>query len=750
MGLLGAIKRVVMGSKEPTDLGDDVDVASWQQRIYAATQLAMYEAPVWSKLEKAVDGIFPGLISSVEADTFAGTPYEGRFRQGDQLDLNLMGRARNYWISFWDRFPTLKFARRPSSDVEVVDSLTRLVEKLSDEGGAVYECRRGMELSFTRGQDIVWPMFVRDRIQESEIVAGKIPASDFVRAAIEGGSVEIPLGADYEGIARAAQTALSPKGPAGEDNPFFFAMTEEQKQSLIQLQVRAQKMARKSKQPPHAIRPRAKIYFECTPYGSFCLVDPTVTDFEDVGWIARKIVMTPQEFQADPTFSDEAKREIKAQPLARIDKGTPVTSQPQYGLLSDGIHVADEQGRIVIWEIWDKIGWRRIYIAPGYPKHVGNSTRYPYMDLFGRPLFPDFFPCAWRTPWSRMRETPSRVLGNPGLEMMWAPQIEYIKCITGFVTACKSTARIFLCGPGVDPATQTQVAKAQDGTYIMPSQSYNPALHGPWDKQFVQLPMGDAPIDYLHAAEKVKHEAFEAVGITAASMTAAPQAPTATQETLISQGGSAIQGSMVSMFEDHYAELMWKALLMFLEYANPQEFEAYLGVDALKPRPSKNPPVQGADGQMVPQFEPSIAQVMQETDLVGERLECRFDPTSRTQNALRIKTLEDILTVASNVRDGAGMPFVDLKDILKQLCHEADVEVGDYKPTEAEIAMAVAAQMGNRQIGGGGDHEDGGDGRMAGGQRGKPAHDGRQSRDRGPEGDVSSSGNFHRRATAQA
>ncbi|MDD5305456.1 MAG: hypothetical protein PHS14_20340, partial [Elusimicrobia bacterium] len=210
----------------------------------------------------------------------------------------------------------------------------------------------------------------------------------------------------------------------------------------------------------------------------------------------------------------------------------------------DSKTTADMKGNVVIAEIWDKVGWRRIYLIPGYDKPVGKTTAYPYMDVYGRPLFPDFFPCAWRTPWSRQREIPARVLGLPGIEPMWGPQIEYIKTISAFILACKSSARVFLVGPGISQASLTAVAQAQDSAFVQFGGDDVPGSGGavgnataPANAKisdyFSQLPMPPAPRDYLVAAQQVKAEAYESVAITSASMTGQPQASTASQESMI-------------------------------------------------------------------------------------------------------------------------------------------------------------------------------------------------------------------------
>lgn len=743
---------------------DPVDVTMWTRRIRAAQALAALEKPVWDTLEAAVDGIYPNLLppEDGEGDDYYQALNHDRFRSGDQLDVNLMGRALRYKIAeAYDRFPTLRFTRKPTTDQDAVSAMVKLADKLLDEGDAVTQCRRGMELSYTRGQSIVWPMFIRNTVQESEVVAGKTTPVEYVEAVLHGAEPFVPLGADYAGIIAACKTALAPVDEEGRPRPEFFQMPDEIRDNIVTLQVRAERAERKQKQAPQPLTLRSKIHYECTPYGTFCLTDSGVTDFSRVSWIDRIFVMTPEEFRANPTFTDEAKRDVRPAPLPTSDGGVPVVSTGSETTKRDGDQqqTIDMEGRVTVHEIWDKIGCRRIYIVLGYDKPVGKSTRYPYMDDFGRPLFPDFFPCAWRTPWSRQQERPSRVLGLPGLEPMWAPQIEYIKTISAFVTACKSTARTAVVGPGVDQSTLTAWSRAQDGAIIKMSSDYSPQMHGEPAKQFTWLPMPSAPMDYLAAARLVKAEAFEAVAITSASMTGQPQAGTASQEQLIAQGAATTAGDVKATFEDQYAELALKSLMLFLEFANKHEIEAYLGPEALVPRPPNSLPVQDpATGEMIPAPpRPSIYEAMTSTDLLGERMEARFASSTRAQDFMRIKTLNDLLATVNLVRDGAGIPYKDPRELIDLVADACDVEVGPYHPTEGEIAMQVAAMVSNRGIAGKDAAEDAteppedpskphADSRKANGQRGTPNSPGAQSRGRSPFAQAGASGNQLRRA----
>lgn len=757
MGLVAGIVNGIKGmfvtkDGDPPKASEEEVVRAWHERLYSAQRLAETELPIWLKLENACDGIFPSLITGETGD--GGVTYTSMLRSPDQVDVNLIGRALRARVSAaYDRFPALRFSRRPSSDLEVVQAMEKLAEKLMDEGDAVYESKRGMQSAHTRGPTILWPIFRRDTIQETEVVTAKIPPAQFVTNVLAGNDPFIPLGANYEGIAQAAKLALSPATADGKDSPAYFAMTEQQKNDLTLLQGRAERAAKMVREGPQATRLRAIMTSECTPYLSFCLADSSVTDFSKLTWIARKIVFAPEEFRANPSFTDEAKKFAKPYVRPANDGGAPTAVDNLKTF--DGKRTADDEGRIVVWEIWDKVNKARYYVILGYPKWVGTTKaqKYPYRDVFGRPLYPDFFPCTWRTPWDRMKESPIRVLGQPGLEPMWQTQVAAIKSMSAFVTGCHSAGDIMLVSKKVSPESLNKVANAQFPSFVQMDDTYNPVADGELSKQFIRLPMPEVPVEFLNSYSLLKRECYESIGLSNAQMTSTPQATTATQESLINQGANAMQGDITRCFEDAFAEHAWKSLLAFLEFANPQEIEAYLGPEALLPRKPNAMPTQGpvdpATGQptMIPAPpRPSIIEAMQSTDLVGERLVCRFASTTREEDQGRLKNIMDMVMVVSKVRDGANMPYKDLGELLSYATKAADIEVGPYQPTEGEIAIQVAAMTANRGIGGGGGPPDQGgvkepdggppdqSGRKAGNERGQADIPDRHTRGQAPNG----------------
>jgi hypothetical protein len=372
----------------------------------------------------------------------------------------------------------------------------------------------------------------------------------------------------------------------------------------------------------------------------------------------------------------------------------------------------------------------------------------------GKPLFPDFFPCSYRTPVQRARLLASRLLGKPAFEDCWAAQIGYIEALSAYVRAAKNTIRVAVAGSFVDSATMEEWKNAKDSTCIKMApeapKDINPA------QQFQQLQMPPVPMELLQSADVFLSTFCSLARINRATITGDPIAKTATQERMSAAGAGVAQSDVIKSWEDGYSEAIFKGVLIFLNSANQQQFEAFMGQKALMPRPSKVPPMQDpATGAMVqPPPLPSIVDAIKGLNILGARLVCRFDSSTRAENEMRLKQIMDAINTANVVRDKTMTPYVDLKSLMLSLFREMDIPVQDYQPSENELmAMSQPQPEEGGEDSEGGDPKPGGprsDTRSEGGRRGPPASPGRKERHKAPESSGSMNGQQVRRATAPA
>jgi len=723
-----------------------IDTAAWWRRIRDAEKKWAFEKPLWERLEDAVDGVY-----SLSSDAVANeaTDMLNALKAGhlvaNRLEINVIGQVYKHYLDIsWDRSPSFRFKDLDTDDDDAVEALEKLVRKIAEAGKLQMAGRRAMGSSMTRGPFVLWPIVERGTVGTQELIGKSIPPAAIVELVLRNSwDGKIPLGVDCTGIVAALNQVLG-------NAAMLAALDEATVVNLYTLDGLARKRCADALKKPHPTGLSAKVKWLALPYGDWFLADSTVTDYSEAGWVCRKVVLTPEEFKADPTFTDEAKRTITAQPPSASDGGVPSDT----GATKSENRAVEEEGRVVLREVWDLVGWQRFFLADTYDGVVSKDTTPLYMGEDGRPLFADFFPCTFRTPIQKARLTAARLTGKPLVEDMWAPQVEFIEFMSAAMRAAKNTIRVSVAGPHVDGDTLTEWKNAEDGTCIRLSKNAPPEADP--TKQFTSLPMPPAPRELLVCADQALSLICAMGRVNRATVTGDPIAATATQEQISVQGASVAQGDMVRAWEDGTAESALKGLLIFLHSASPQEFESYMGAAALQPRPSKLPPMVGPDGVAVPPPPlPPIVEVIKGLNLVGAQLECRFDASTRSETALRLKQVMDAIAMANTVRDATNTPYVDLGSLVKKLFNELDIPWREWTPSKSEMQAMMNPSPGGED-GEDGDGEDGdekpgkpqADSRKANGQRGTPASPGRQSRHRKPDNEGSMNGHQIRRATA--
>ena len=698
-----------------------------QSRIDGALNVYRRNLPTFRRLEEALAGRYPTVMPGASPVTQG----QSEILVNDQINLNMLLSASNYMTALaYDEFPSFRFGRRPDEPEEVCVASERLIEMLLDEGDAMAECRRAMRYLMTRGSWIMWVYVGRQAAMPSEVTASAQNPADFVQAARMGALDKLPEGADYFAIAQAARSVLSPE--------FVLGMKPDEAARIAALAEAAEVAHAKSLTRSHS-RYEGRIVFEAAPYGTWTVWDPTCTDVRRADWIARKIVMDHEDFLDDPSFTDEAKKNVT--PVNAAHTGDPALSASAFETSSE--RALEETGRVVLWEYWSRKTWKRHYLADCCEGTIEVDDRYPYLDEEGKPLFKDFYPCAIRTPLMHNMEVPDQSLGIPWLAPGWPQQIELIRTRTAYYQACKRSARIGVAASGIDDATVASFTAATDGGIIRPTSSYDRSRDG---ELFKLLDTGQAPTDYLIASTRLMADLANQLRIPLGVFTGEPVADTLGQEEIAVKGSSITQGDFVRALESGTAEIAFKALTLFKHFASDPEKIAYMGKGAVQP-------ISAQDGR-------TLLDAFNKTSFEGRKLSCRFASSTRAEDAVRLKQRMDFyaLSMGPLGRDSTGMPFFDGRSQLIGIAKEADIDgLVPYQPSEAEMIAAALTKMAAAQ-GGGGPPNDGGDreapgggrtdGRKAGGQRGPADVPGRQSRGREPATSSNLKGQAMRPATA--
>jgi len=711
----------------------------WMDRIDGARSVWEDRKQVSDQLERALDGDFPGLIPGTTDETARKL----RLRGDDQINVNLLLRAATYMVALaYDEFPSLRFSREPGDDDDVVVAATRLIEKLMDEGGAIYESRDAMMSSFTRGPWAVWLSVEKDLISTAELNASTIPPASFVDAALAGEVPDVPDGVDFQAVGEAARAIT-------ENPDLALGLTAVQIDALNALAEQAEVKYAKSLDEPTNQRIRSKIVYDFTAYGTRLLWDASVTDVRHASWMARRIKMNRWEFEREPMFKRSAVKKV----LDTLDdeerkaadnqaSSKPVEDYAQAGYVGSG--------DVWVWEVHDKINRKRHYLCESCDEFLEKDDEHPWLDEYGRPLFAGFYPCVVRVPIKTPRECAERAVGLPWLEIGWPLAVEFIKLRSAAVIAAKKSARIGILSAGMPDDSAAQLESASDGTFIKLGSGYDRNRDG---DPITNVEFGGMPMDYLTASKVVQSDFASMMGLSLASMTSEPVADTLGQEQIALQGANTTQGDMVRQFESGFAELAMMTLKAFRMYATPEECAAYLGKSALEPR-------QHPDGSP----RPSVYEAFKTMDVTGCKLVCRFASGTRADDAVYVKQLQDFIALSSTLRDNTNTPYFDVRPLMERLGKAMDIEgLKPYEPTAAELAQIMAAQLapmmeqggeGAPDQGGKGERETPGggrsDGRRAGGQRGPAPVPGRQSRNRAPATAQNMGGQAQRPRTATA
>ena len=696
----------------------------WGARIKASGEVCQRSSNNWTMLEDALSGMFPRVVPRrvIEKDnTRAGWDTDD-----EQINLNVSLAVHTYMsaLTFYEE-PVSRWQRFPAEDTKTVTESERLVSMLMADADATAECRRALRYMMTRGSWVLGLDVQRVNATPEEIRAQSIPPEDFVLAARTGQLTEVPYGIDFFKVAEAARSVL-------EDPAQALGLMPDERARVAQLAETCEVEHAKIQAKPRSPRVKAKIAVQALPMGTWFRFDPTVTDFRKARWAARKIVMDPDEFAADPAFTNEAKAAVK--PI-RLRTSEPLVEAIHTEMPKD--KALEENGKIVLWEIHDRVYRKRHYTTEsGYGGLCEKDDTHPYLDAEGEPIFPHFFPFVYRTPIQHNREKPEQALGVPYLAPGWPIQLEIIRTRSAYYNACKRSARVAVAAKGVDNATLEAYVQAVDGTVIKPSGNYDLKVDG---ELFRVLDTGQAPIDYLQASMRLMADYANMERVPLAALTGEPVADTLGQEQLAVQGSSVTQTDVVRSLEGGYSELAWMVFRLFQLHATPDEFIGYLGRASVEPNAAGVP----------------LHAAIKAMGIDGRKLTSKFASTIRAENLARNKQLMDFyaLSMGPLGRDSMGIPFFDGKSQLINIAKEAEIEgLVPYQASEAEMMAAVLRNAMAQGMNTGAGPGEAGDktGRKAGGERGAPAVPGRQDRNEGPPDNAKMQGVVQRPQNALA
>lgn len=690
-----------------------VPVAVWQGRLEGAREVWKRREPVVRWLKDAVAGRFPPMVAG------PAWPRSGRvvLDGAGQINVNLCLRAMNHYRALcYKEFPKLRFPNVGEGDEQDAPIIAQLAERVMLAGDAPTESRSAVANVCTTGPWAVW-YGIDEEIADAERLMGlSTPIGALIAKAAMGLPVSPLPGMDFLALSSTIRDVLA-------EADQIVAMAPEIRENMVRLAQESDRMADEEANSARVTSTHARqVWYQHTPYGTRCLIDPTVWDIKHAAWAARCIVLPVDVAREFEMFNPKARREVAPMPFMPTD-GHPTVLSLKMG----GEDLDKENSAIVVWEIHDKRNRKRHLVSDGYDDYMGVTDEYPFMGDDGEPLLPNFWPMVIRTPIQTDEEKPERIIGVPVLEPGKPHQEEVIKFHSAHAMAAKKTARLLKVPATLDDDTKADIAMARDCSMIPVDDAA-----GQTGNSFGPIDFGPAPIDYLASELRATANFAKAVGISLATMTGEPVADTLGQEELAMEGASITQKDLVSNLESGYAELAIGTLILVKKFYTDEQIASLIGRDFVEP------PRDPSTGQPVGL---SKWTKWKATSLYGDKIECVFASRAKEEELAKRKQQMDYVIMLRSDIDMNGLPKWETEEYLQEIARSLGFgKLSKYVPTEEEKAMiqltiqsGMAAQQ--QMDRNGKRPEPGGDptSRIAGGQRGKPPIQNAQSRGRGPQ-----------------
>ena len=612
--------------------------------------------------QNALDNIFPGVMPGTPEDpaTEQGTP-------GPQVNVNLVARVVAYIKSkCHDNSPEIRISGMRDEDMLLSNMNEHLVARVMERGGAPQASRQAIDDMATLGAWILWLGVDSFTVDHERLAGFATDPVELVLAAAQGADVHPLPGMDLLYLASVARNVHAQA---------TFTLTEFQKENLLRLASEAEAMFAEEQEKPQQVVNK-KIWYRATPYGTHCLVDPTVWDRQEAKWMARKIVFSVEEFKAWEPFKGAARRNAKPSTLERSSGHEWV--REEYGC-------PEINQCYVVWEIWDRLTMSVHYITEGYDGYLERDSTYPYIGPDGLPAFDDFFPCEWVTPYTHNKPNPTRPLGVPLIAYGFPQQIEVIKFESAILADAKRSARIYEVSPGLNEDTRLALQMGTDGTIVEKladdMQAGRPTIN--------LLPNGSMGQDKLVARRLATEDFYAMSSVAPSQITGEPIAQTLGQEQLVTRGAGDVQGDIISEIEHGYSNLARKtAILIRLAFTKAQA-SRYLSNRYVTPLVNQK-------GEVV---EDSPFDQWKVESLDGVDIVASFSTKGASDDMEHINMLMKALQLVLSARDASGLLYKDPKPLMDLLFQRMSLgKVPDYSPSENELKIQAIKQFLQEQM----------------------------------------------------
>lgn len=565
--------------------------------------------------------------------------------------------------------PVIKYPRGANGDALFATAIEELLGRVNYESGALREWSHAMFDACGTGAAIVWYGFHADVVGMEDVEAASESAAETVQRALMG-DTEAKPGQDSGLAAKALDSVLT-------DPVSRVALPIEQQVLLAQAAGEQDKQALAEAKAADDVRvKRREFWTRRVPMGR-TIWDHTVSDLRDARWMARRIVLTLDQAKSMKRIAGGPRQRLKVRATSGDDlyeQVRDVDGKPLGG---------DENGRVVLWEVWDKQNKAVHLISEEMDEYLEADERYPYPNpQTGEPGVKGFFPCVVATPIMHGMDTPERTagvpLGSPGYHI----QQEIIKLHNFAMASVKRhSSRMYEVPAGLDADVRAQLESGEDGLTIERPAEVEPG------KMILPIQFSGEAYKIIDLIGRLTAEWAMVQGISMTDLTGQPQADTATAEQLAVSSGRSQADHILSSMADYMAQGV-EILRDFLKIGlyPPEKIAALLG--------------------------PGNEQVMaawQASSLDGDRIIYKLASQAKADQVVRVKQLGDALGLVQTYQDPMmpGLPKYDPAPIVEELFMA--LGVGKLQPIQwtpeaiaQRLMLSGGAPAGGGEGGGGG------------------------------------------------
>lgn len=330
-----------------------------------------------------------------------------------------------------------------------------------------------------------------------------------------------------------------------------------------------------------------KFRLKCTrlPYGTWFRMDSTVWHRRDVRWMARKIVMYPEEARNFPGFRESVREKLKPKPFDEA-AGVPLVKAEDVDSSVDQLEAAN--GRVEMWHILDRMH-KREYMLPDEdcgvseflfdrPTMLVNNKMRPTLRAAGS--YPGFFPVSTCRGIISTKDGVEKLLGMalalPGLK----GQKAVIKLLSFYIRAVKQASPSWTVVNDEDLFNENEAAFRQNLGGVLPGSGGGDKNAKPLIEQFSWKGPGAQLFGMIQ--DEIERTLQE-LDFPNTDFTSSSSANTATEAQINARIGSQGAFHVIRQQEMCYAEQAWIALSLMVDNFTPQDMSELIGpVDSKK------------------------------------------------------------------------------------------------------------------------------------------------------------------------